>query len=179
MKIICISGYAQHGKDTAASLLRYLLQGREKRVLITHYGDLLKYICKEFFGWDGNKDTRGRSILQYVGTDVIRQKRPEYWVDFLVGIFEMFGDNWDYVLIPDCRFPNEIELLKKYGFDVTTIRIFRPNFDNGLTDEQKAHPSETAMDGYDFDYTIENPGNLGEFNFILADWMSKNISKEG
>ena len=175
MKIICISGHAQHGKDTAADLLRWMLEANGNKVLITHYADLLKYICKAFFAWDGQKDEAGRSILQYVGTDVVRKKRPEYWVDFLVGIFELFGDNWDYVLIPDCRFPNEIDALKSYGFDVISMRIHRPNFKSSLTEEQKKHPSETALDDYEFDHVIENPGVLGAFNFVLADWIVKNL----
>ena len=46
MKVICISGKAQHGKDTVAKLIAQILEGYGNRVLITHFGDLLKYICK-------------------------------------------------------------------------------------------------------------------------------------
>lgn len=58
MKIVCISGKAQHGKDTTAKLLEEILEAQGNRVLIAHYGDLVKYVCKTFFGWDGKKDER-------------------------------------------------------------------------------------------------------------------------
>ena len=44
--------------------------------------------------------------------------------------------------------------------NVTVLRVFRPNFDNELTDQQKLHISETDMDDYDFDKTIINDGTL-------------------
>ena len=90
MKVITISGKAQNGKDTTAGLLKAALEADGYKVLITHYADLLKYICKQFFGWDGQKDDAGRHILQYVGTDIIRQKRPDYWVGFVTSILELF-----------------------------------------------------------------------------------------
>ena len=115
MKVICISGKAQNGKDTTASFMKQALEDKGQRVLIAHFGDLVKYICKTFFGWDGQKDERGRTLLQYVGTDKIRAVSPDYWVDFIVNILTIFKDEWDYVLIPDCRFPNEYEIFLHYG----------------------------------------------------------------
>lgn len=158
MKIITISAKARNGKDFCANLIKQKLESRGNKVLITHYADLLKYICKTFFGWDGMKNTEGRTLLQHVGTDVIRQKNPDYWVNFLIGIFNLFPNEWDYVLIPDTRFPNENDLMKEY-FDVSTVRITRPNYDNGLTEEQQNHESEIALDNYNFDFYITNNGD--------------------
>lgn len=162
MKVICISGKAMSGKDTAANYLKNKLEESGKRVLITHYADLLKYICKTFFGWDGRKDEKGRQLLQYVGTDVVREQNPNYWVDFLMNILGMFQYNWDYVLIPDCRFPNEITRLKRNGFNTTSVKIIRDDFDSSLTETQKSHKSETSMDNFDFDFVIHNKG-LNEY----------------
>ena len=44
MKVICISGKAQHGKDTSAKLIKMILEANGYKVLIAHYGDLVKYI---------------------------------------------------------------------------------------------------------------------------------------
>lgn len=158
MKIICIAGKARHGKDTAAEYLKKKFEEENKRVLIVHYADLLKYICKTFLGWDGKKDERGRELLQYVGTDIIRKHRPDYWVDFVVDILKLFKDYWiiDYIVIPDCRFPNEIQRMKENGFDTVSLQIIRDNFESELTAEQMQHASETALDNFDFDYTIHN-----------------------
>lgn len=172
MKVICISGKARHGKDTAANYMKKKLELSGKKVLIAHYADLLKYICKTFFGWNGVKDENGRQILQYVGTDVIREQAPDYWVDFIISILEMFYKNWDYVLIPDCRFQNEVKRLRELDFDVTSIKIVRDNFISELTEEQKKHTSEVAMDNFNFDFVIHNK-DMGSFyanlNQLLSD----------
>lgn len=162
MKVICISGHARNGKDTMAAIMQKMLWGFGKRVLIIHNADLLKFMCRQYFGWDGNKDEAGRTLLQYVGTDVVRAQEPDFWVDFIAHMLRLFPDEWDYVLIPDCRFPNEIDVLRSNGFDVVHIDIVRNEFDNGLTDEQKNHPSETAMDNTVPDITIMNDGTLAD-----------------
>lgn len=123
MKVIVISGKAQHGKDTTAGFMKSALESDGYSVLIAHYGDLVKYICKTFFGWDGQKDEYGRSLLQRIGTDVIRAQDQDYWVRFIGTILWFFKDEWDYVLIPDCRFPNEVNYLGDNGFDVIHKQI--------------------------------------------------------
>ena len=159
MKVICISGKAGNGKDYSANYLKDKLTEDGKKVLITHYADLVKYICTKFFDWNGEKDEYGRHLLQYVGTDIVRAQNPNYWVDFVIDMLRMFGDNWDCVLIPDCRFPNEIDKLKEAGFNVTHMRVVRPDYDNGLTAEAKSHPSETALDNVESDITLYNYGD--------------------
>lgn len=157
MKVVLISGKAGHGKDTFAAFLKTALaKERGSRVLITHYADLLKFICEHYFDWNGRKDEYGRHLLQYVGTDIIRKENPNLWVDFVITMLNYFQDNWDYVLIPDCRFPNEIERIKEVGFDAVHIRVVRPNYKGTVTTEQQSHPSETALDNYPADFIINN-----------------------
>lgn len=160
MTVITISGKAESGKDTTANILKERLEDMGYSVLITHYADLLKYICKQFFGWDGQKNEEGRTLLQRVGTEGIRKYNPDYWVRFIMEILAYFQDEWDFVLIPDARFPNEIDLMKE-DFDCISVQIYRPNYENHLTEEQRKHISEVALDEYRFDYQISNPGNLG------------------
>lgn len=160
MKIITISGHARNGKDTLASILDRKLKAAGYKVLITHYADLVKYVCEKYFGWDGLKDERGRNLLQYVGTDVVRYQSPDFWVDFIKSILTLFRNHWDFVIIPDTRFPNEINVLKNDGFDVIHLRIERPDFDNGLTEEQKKHPSETSLDNIKPDCVIINDADI-------------------
>lgn len=127
---------------------------------MTHYADLLKYICKQYFNWDGVKDERGRTILQFVGTDTIRKQAPDYWVDFIIDMLTFFGDNWDFVIIPDTRFPNEIDKLRSAGFDVDHLRVVRPDFQANLTVAQRSHPSETSLDDTAPDCYVVNDGSL-------------------
>lgn len=160
IRVIAISGKAGSGKDTSAVIMADILQKKGQRVLITHYADLLKYICRQFFGWDGKKDEEGRRLLQYVGTDVIRRQDPDFWVDFLRDVLLFFEDRWDWVLIPDLRFPNELTRIKNAGFDVTHVRVLRDDAQNGMPDEQKNHPSETAMDDCEPDILLQNIGDI-------------------
>ena len=71
----------------------------------------------------------------------------------------MFPNEWNYVIIDDCRFVNE---LNRYDetWDTTTVRVNRLNFESNLTPEQKNHPSETALDNYNFDYVINSESGL-------------------
>lgn len=178
VKFICISGKAGSGKDTLAGLMQRSFQIRGKKVLITHFADLLKFICKNFFGWDGKKDERGRSLLQYVGTDVVRAQDPDFWVDFIALVARFFPDEYDYIIVPDARFPNEIERLSDAGFCVTHIRVNRPGLHSLLTGAQQQHASETALDGTEPDYEVENPGEMKELIKIATEACNYIIEKE-
>lgn len=171
MKIILISGKAMSAKDTTANIMKKQLESIGKKVLICHYADLLKYICKTFFGWDGVKDDKGRSILQYVGTDNIREKCKDYWVKFISDFLNMFYDEWDYVLIPDTRFPNEIDYMKERFGNTYTIRVERPNFVSLLTEEQQNHPSECALDDYKMDTIITNNGTVEDLELKVKHYI--------
>ena len=173
MKVVCISGKALAGKDSIATSLSRQLSEKGKRVLIYHHADYLKYLCKQYFGWDGVKDEKGRTILQHIGTDIVRTKKPTFWVDTAIDFLKMFKENYDYVLIADCRFVNEVESYKPI-FPTTSLRIHRPDFDNGLTQEQKSHASETALDDYSFDITINCPSGLNNI-----DSYAKMLIEEG
>lgn len=177
MTIITISGKAESGKDTTAHIMQEELENMGYSVLITHYADLLKFICKNFFDWDGQKNEEGRTLLQRVGTEGIRKYNPDYWVEFIMEMLNFFPDEWDYVLIPDARFPNEIDLLKKDGFNVVTIDVVRENYDNHLTEEQRNHPSETALDGYNFDYTLLNLTTMEDLYASVESLVSMIIEK--
>lgn len=160
MKVVCISGKAGSGKDTFAGYMAELGKSAGKSVAVIHYADLLKYICREYFDWDGKKDENGRTLLQNVGTEFVRKKEPDFWVGFVESLMYFFPEKWDYVIIPDARFPNEIEYLRANGHVVTHIHIDRPEPDARLTSEQAAHPSETALDGYPADITVTNNEDL-------------------
>lgn len=183
--IVCISGAAQHGKDTLGRALAELAERRDgHRVLITHNGDLLKFIVKSFFDWDGIKDEAGRSLLQHVGTDIVRAKYPNFWVDFLKFCVDVIcADRFDLVLVPDCRFPNEIECW--VGHPVLWVHIDRPGYDNGLTDAQQAHSSETALAGYEPPDSVDRisvindkPDLFIHDALTIMDWVNTKIAKE-
>lgn len=150
--IITVCGKARHGKNTFADLLK---KHSKKRIFQIAYADYLKFIAEKYFGWNGKKDEQGRHLLQQLGTEQARTYNPDIWVNVVIELIKGIGHNYDYVVITDTRFPNEILRWDTKGFDFETVLVSRPGFQSELTEEQKQHPSETALDDYIFDYSIE------------------------
>ena len=160
MKVILISGKARSGKDQSAFFIKnYLENNKNKKVVIIKYGDFLKSFLEKSLGWDGKKDESGRTMLQQWGTNVIRKNYEYSFTDMMVALLKGIYDRFDCVIISDVRFPNEIEEIKK-SFDCVSLRVMRDLKHCGLTNEQMKHPSETAMDNYDFDSYIYNKLDL-------------------
>lgn len=153
MKCITISGKAGHGKDTFAGNLKKNLEAKGYRVCVFHYADYIKMIAKEIYCWDGEKDDTGRTILQSLG-DKLRAKNPRVIIDELIKILQLVEEDFDFALIPDARFPIEIEALKEF-WKTTSVYINRVNFENKLTSNQKKHITETAMDNYTYDFKYD------------------------
>ena len=154
MQIILVSGKAEAGKSTVAAMIKKVLESRSNKVIKVAYGDLLKYFARQYFNWDGNKDEIGRGILQHTG-DIVRAKNINYWVDFVTDFAKLFESEYDYVIVDDCRYINELERWD-HSWNTTTLRVNRPNHISSLTKTQLQHPSETSLDDYNFDYYIES-----------------------
>lgn len=171
MKVILISGKAEAGKTTTANMLKEFLEKRGKKVACIPYGQYVKDTAKLVWDWDGQKDKKGRQLLQWWGTDVVRAQDPSFWVDSVIRLAKVIDKHVDYLIVDDCRFLNEIEawrtvkyvaldegtdaLMSRQRFpDILTIRVERPGHENALTPEQRMHPSETQLDDYEFDVRI-------------------------
>jgi len=166
MKIIMISGKAGHGKDTAAKLMKKILEQKNKKVLIIHFADLVKHYAHDYYNWDGSKNIDGRALLQKIGTEMMRTYYPEYWAEIVGKFIKIAGisKDFDYCIIPDWRFKNEFSTIYELNTGINKIyriRINRENYKNpNMTDKQLNHISETELDNTDFDWIIENNGNL-------------------
>lgn len=166
MRVICISGKAGHGKDTFGEDLKECLEYRDKKVVVLHYADLVKFYAAQYFGVNNaHKDAHAREIYQYVGTDLMRAYNENYWVDIIAEFLDALDkeNKFDVALIPDARFPNEIERLEEFGLDVTPVRVIRYTEDNRVYESPTTpgglalHPSETALDSYRYwSYIVEN-----------------------
>ena len=128
-----------------------------------HFADFLKYICSEYFGWDGKKDATGRKLLQTIGTSVFRKNNPTCWTDMAYAFIKGLGDVVDYVIIADVRFKQEANWIRDSFENSTIIRVNRPGYDNGTTEEAKRHISEVDLDDYKFDEVFLNEGTLEEY----------------
>lgn len=158
MKCITISGKAGHGKDTFAGNLKKNLENKGNRVCVFHYADYIKMIAKEIYGWNGEKNELGRSILQNLG-DKLREKNSRVIIDELIKILQLVESDFDFALIPDARFPIEIEALREF-WNTKSVYINRVNYDNHLTSNQKKHITETSMDHYIYDFNYNMLENV-------------------
>lgn len=91
--------------------------------------------------WD-NKQLTAREVMQMVGTDMFRKLQHNVWAD--ATITKIRKENLDLALIADCRFPNEVDAVKKAGGIV--IKLNRNPFNSD-------HDSETALDIDRYDYS--------------------------
>lgn len=174
--IVTFSGKAGHAKDTSANFLKEHLETVGLRVLRVNMADFLKYLAKQYMGWDGNKDEVGRTLLQTLGTEKVRHRFPDMWVDTVINIAKIYEDDYDVVAIGDVRFHNEVERWNEEGYETLTVHVFRPDFDNGMTAEQLKHPSETALDGYKFDVKLVN-SSLDELRKEVLQKVAKPIAQ--
>lgn len=87
-----------------------------------------------------------REFLQYFGTDICRQIKPNVWVDNCIN--RMLESGTELAIVPDVRFPNEADAIKEAGGKV--IRLTR-------SPHEDQHESEIALNGYkNFDHVIDN-----------------------
>lgn len=158
-KIFLMCGKAKHGKDTFSSYLKAVYEKKGKKVIITQLSKYIKYYAREITGWNLTEEDKPRELLQQLGTSLIRQKlnKDNLFIDRMIDDIEIFSYFYDVIIISDVRLEKEINDLRKAYPNLICVKIFRPNFDNGLTDEQKNHLTEIGLDNYNgFDVKIEN-----------------------
>lgn len=151
MKIVLISGKAESGKDTAAKMILEKVNG--KRIGI---GDYIKIFAREYLEWNGEKDKKGRTLLQELG-DKGRGIHSSFWLEFLkktISLMEKIGE--EVIIIPDLRLRKElIWFLANFPIgDVISLRVTRIGHENSLTEEQRNHITEIDLDDENFDYRI-------------------------
>jgi guanylate kinase len=157
--IYIISGKAKHGKDTFSAYLKDVYERHGKKVIITQLAKYIKYYAREMTGWDLSEETKPREFLQQLGTGVIRQKlkKDDLFIKRMIDDIEIFSYFYDVIIISDVRLKKEIYDLKKAYPNIKVIHIVRPDFDNGLTEEQKNHPTEKDLDDFnEFDIEVVN-----------------------
>jgi hypothetical protein len=172
--IIGVCGDIGSGKDTLASVLI-----EEKGYTKLSFASSLKDAVSAIFGWDREmlegltKESREwretvdkwwskrldipcltpRWVLQNWGTELFRNNfHQDIWLASVENkINKMDNKN---IVITDCRFPNEIETIRKLGGKVICIK--RDSCKGGH------HASDIAWKNAVFDIVIENNGTLEE-----------------
>ena len=174
-KLIGLTGKAGHGKDTVASIL-----ADEWPLLRRAFADELKRdafwtlvqapqspYLRTFESLNPRPDPIAfinnikhlpvvRAFLQNYG-QALKHAQPDYWVMRLFRSLDPVAFGY---AVTDVRYANEADAIKHRGGIV--VRVVRPNFDNGLSAEAQAHPSETELDDYPWDTVLVNDGTLDQ-----------------
>ena len=194
--LIGLVGLIGSGKDTVAE--RLITHHGYKR---DSFAKSLKDAVSSMFNWDrelleGNtsesrewreqpdkfwsekmgKEVTPRWVLQYFGTEVMRQGMYDaIWVDSVIGRYK--GDK---TVISDTRFQNEIKTIKAHGGIVVLVKREEIPTREEMQ-KQGIHQSEWDWVGSDFDYTIDNTSslegldaNIDQFIHQLQDHQSSN-----
>ena len=129
-----------------------------------------------------------RYALQTLGTEWGRHAYQNVWVDYLIRTAEKLSkeggynyssssqdglshdwrpgdDNWHYdVVVPDVRFQNEIDALRKAG--AYLIRIVRPGA--GIGGAHTSETEQTKIPNGAFDMVVDNSGTLEDLKICAA-----------
>jgi hypothetical protein len=137
-QILAFSGRKQSGKTTASQYVESLINnGLGMKYKTYSFADPLKEdICMNIlgltydqcYGSDDDKNTMtklvwenerltARRAMEVIGTDIFRKLYNDVWVE--ATMMKIRRDSVDLAIIPDCRFPNEVDtILENNGYVV-------------------------------------------------------------
>lgn len=190
--VILLSGKAGSGKTTVADMLENKINDEPSLSILRYaFASPIKYIAKAFIGWDGEKDEKGRVLLQDLGK-VGRDYDEHIWVKhFLNQMDKQSGIlPFNFAIVDDWRFPNELAYLKNNPLlELVTIRMFERGSLNGKTASDVSENSLPEVDveyipnfsdaDHWYDYQIRNDETLDildkKLDLILADIKNKYV----
>lgn len=119
--------------------------------------------------WWSNKlgyEVTPRLILQKMGTEACRHGIAD---NIWIAALEKRIAGYDDVVIPDCRFSNEINFIRSAGGVI--VRVKRGD-DPTKEELSKMHISETAWNSYTPDYVIHNDKDLEGLKLCVNDLLT-------
>ena len=173
--VIGLGHYSRTGKDTLANYiveeLAILAPGLTVRK--RSFAQKLKEVAHDLYGWCGLQDADFYNVKENehlrqeklpnidltpvevwckLGTDAVRnQVYQNTWSDYLV---RNLDDN-SAVVIPDVRFPNEVEAIR--SVEGVLVKVVRPGYEPLNT------TADQALADYDgWDYVVGQSGELSE-----------------
>mgnify|MGYP002183840281 FL=1 len=133
------------------------------------FGDGLREVCQRLYPDQFESGNKPRALLQSFG-EYARTHDPNVWVnDMFRRITNDEHARYSPIVVSDVRQPQEVEALKAAGYVLIrveapeSLRIHRA-IESGDTFNLRdlTHDTETALDGYAADFTIQNDAGLPE-----------------
>lgn len=163
--IIMFAGKAGAGKDTSAGIVRETYPMAEN----CSFAKKVKELAFQF-GWDGEKDEKGRKLLQSVGQTGRAYDKDMWAKDCVKQITEVLSHG-NPALVTDLRFRNEMEIVKAAYPDAKIVLVKGRAADLG---KNANDVSEHDLDGFnDFDYVLDNSGTEDELRENVKTMLHK------
>lgn len=174
-KIIILSGKARAGKDTSAEYIKKYYEQQGKSIINLQYSSYIKEYAKKITNWDGSDETKPRQLLIDLGTNLIRKQIDRYlFVNRMIEDIKVLSYFFDIITISDARLEEELLMPKEQFKNVKLIKVERPNFENGLTSDQKKSLTETGLDNFnDYDYIIHNDSDLDNLEKVVSKMLEE------
>lgn len=175
VRLIGLVGKAGSGKDTLADEIA--ADGWEK----VAFADSLKRMCIDYLGLshddaytqDGKMRMNphwgmtNRTILQKVGTDAMRNGfDKDVWVKILQIRIRRMLDEGRKVVITDCRFDNEAQMVEDMGGLV--VEVVRDSQSKNLSSVEQQHASEEPVSRRYVAFTVDNNGEVSRLRSLFA-----------
>lgn len=156
--VFIICGKARSGKSTVSEYINKYYQNKSINLM---YAGYIKEYAKKITNWDGSEESKPRTFLQQLGTEIIRNQIDEnFFIKRMIDDIKIYSYFYDVITISDARFVDEIEEPRKH-FKTVAIKIEKENLVSELTEEQLKHKSENALNNYNnYDYIINNDSTL-------------------
>ena len=177
VKIIILSGKARAGKDTTAQYIKEYCESQNQKVINLQFSYYIKMYAKFITNWDGSEETKPRSLLQELGTEVIREQIDKYFfIKRIIEDIKVCSFYADIITISDARLPEELDEITKACPNVLKINIIRPSTDNNLTANEKNHITVTGLNDYhDYAYEMINNGTLDDLKNKTIDIIKNTL----
>ena len=161
--IILIAGKARSGKNTVAKYFQQEFFKEGKRVVVSPYTKYLKRYIEEITGVSMDDENKPRDLLQQLSSKLIKGElnNSEFFLRRQIEDIRFYSYFMDVIIVPDVRFPEEIEEIRKNFSNVVAIGVERKDYISILTKEQQEDVTEISLDDYqEYDYKIENINEL-------------------
>ncbi len=178
--IILIGGRAGEGKSTFSKFCgEHLLRERNKGSVTIPFARMVKESAL-VMGWGGEKDDKGRKLLQEVGK-LGREYDPDLWANHAIDyIKDCDAQGFEYYFIDDWRFPNEAKVIKDNFHPVLMVRMRRPEEFHTLIDTALYNDASEASlpdeDSY-YNYVIDNSKDLDELQSKAEQFIDKILER--
>lgn len=179
---VAVISEAGGGKDFLADYLIHNY-GYTRYAFADHVRSVAKMWFPDLYGDGKNKN---RALLQSIGTQ-FRAIDEDVWIKLMFKDIDeeaatrrRFKESQEFIVITDCRMPNEYKALKERGFNFIRINVDEEvrkqrllNRGDKFTETDMKHHTESFYSKFECDYTITNNGTQEEAYRQLDEVLDK------